>query len=145
MARILIDTNLLVYPFDARDTQKAEQAEQMLAALRERRSGWLSVQSLSEFVNAARKLGISPRKASEVVELYAQTYVVLDLTTQIVLEAARGVREHQLSYCDAQIWAAARLHQISVIFSEDFRDGATLEGVRFVNPLSEKFVLERWL
>ena len=145
MARILIDTNMLVYPFDARDTQKAEQAEQMLAALRERRSGWLSVQSLSEFENAARKLGISPRKASEVVELYAQTYVVLDLTTQIVLEAVRGVREHQLSYCDAQIWAAARLQQISVIFSEDFRDGATLEGVRFVNPLSEKFVLERWL
>jgi predicted nucleic acid-binding protein len=46
---------------------------------------------------------------------------------------------------DAQIWATARLNQVPVVFSEDFRDGTTLEGVRFVNPFSSEFLLEKWL
>jgi predicted nucleic acid-binding protein len=63
----------------------------------------------------------------------------------IVLEAGRGVRDHQLSYYDSQIWAIARLNQVPTIFSEDFSDGAVLEGVRFVNPFSPDFRLETWL
>jgi predicted nucleic acid-binding protein len=62
----------------------------------------------------------------------------------IVLEAARGVRDHQLSYYDAQIWASARLNQIPVIFSEDFSNGSVIEGVQFMNPLADDFQLELW-
>lgn len=62
----------------------------------------------------------------------------------MVLEALRGVRVHQMPYWDAQLWATARLNQIPVIFSEDFSTGATLEGVRFVNPLMETFDLAAW-
>lgn len=145
MARILIDTNVLVYPFDARDAEKAERAERVLAELRTSRLGFLSVQSLAEFMNSARKLGISPRNAAAYVEFYAASFTVLDMTTQIILEAARGVREYQLAYYDAQIWAAARLNQISVLFSEDFRDGTTLEGVCFVNPFGRDFAVSDWV
>ncbi len=56
----------------------------------------------------------------------------------------RGVRDHQLSYYDAQVWATARLNQVPVIFSEDFNSNAPLEGVRFVNPFASDFVLENW-
>ena len=63
----------------------------------------------------------------------------------VVLEAGRGVRDHHLSYYDAQIWAAARLNQVPLVFSEDFQDGRVLEGVRFVNPFTPGFVLESWL
>lgn len=49
------------------------------------------------------------------------------------------MRDHQLAFYDAQIWAAARLNQIPAVFSEDFQDGRTLEGVQFVNPFSETF------
>jgi predicted nucleic acid-binding protein len=52
-----------------------------------------------------------------------------------VLEVIRGVKEYQLSFWDAQIWATAKLNQISVIYSEDFNVGAIIEGVRFVNLL----------
>ena len=62
----------------------------------------------------------------------------------IVLEAARGARDHDLAYYNAQIWASARLNQVTVVFSEDFNDGQVLEGVRFVNPFSSKFQLEAW-
>lgn len=62
----------------------------------------------------------------------------------IVLEAARGARDHGLAYYDAQIWASARLNQVPTIFSEDFTDGQVLEGVRFINPFSTNFRLEDW-
>ncbi len=61
-----------------------------------------------------------------------------------MLEAGRGVSQYTLAYYDAQIWAAARLNQIGVIFSEDFNPGSILEGVRFVNPFAEEFVIEAW-
>ena len=48
---------------------------------------------------------------------------------------------HHLSYWDAQIWATAKLNQIPVVFSEDFFDGQTTEGIRFMNPFSAKFQL----
>ena len=70
---------------------------------------------------------------------------VVNVTPTIVLEAVRGVIDHQLSFWDALIWATAKLNQIAVILSEDFRSGASLEGVRFVNPLSDDFDLELWL
>jgi predicted nucleic acid-binding protein len=46
-----------------------------------------------------------------------------------------------LSFWDAQIWAAARLHRIPVVLSEDFNPGAVIEGVRFVDPFGEDFEL----
>jgi predicted nucleic acid-binding protein len=69
---------------------------------------------------------------------------VFDLTPFIVLDAARGVRDYQLSYYDAQIWACARLNQVAVVLSEDFSEGSFLEGVRFVNPFVPDFALSDW-
>ena len=144
MTTVLLDTNVLIYPFDARDPEKAARAEQVLGVLSERRMGCLSVQSLAEFMNATRKLGITPAQAQTHIQRFSQIFAVYDLTLPIVFEAARGVRDHQLAYYDAQIWAVAKLNQVSVIFSEDFRSGTTLEAVRFVNPFAPIFEIADW-
>ncbi len=108
-------------------------------------AGLLSVQCLAEFVNVViSKWRLSLDEAIFQVENWQHAFQTLNLTPQIVLEAARGVRDHGLSYYDAQIWATARLNQIPVVFSEDFQDGQTLEGVRFVNPFTAEFELESW-
>jgi hypothetical protein len=56
-----------------------------------------------------------------------------------------GVCDHTLAYYDAQVWAVAKLPQIPAIFSEDFNSGASLEGVRFVNPFAPAFRLDDWV
>jgi predicted nucleic acid-binding protein len=66
---------------------------------------------------------------------------VVELTTQIVLEAVRGVRKYGFSYWDAQIWAAARLNQIPIVLTEESPNRALVEGVRFLNPFDPKFDL----
>ena len=68
-------------------------------------------------------------------------FSTLPITPLIVLEAARGVRDHRLNYWDAQVWATARLNQIPLVLSEDFKDGFVLDGVRFVNPFARAFDL----
>jgi predicted nucleic acid-binding protein len=148
MPPILIDTNLLIYLYDPNQPDKQNQSERVLEQLELTRSGRLSVQALAEFFSVAtRKLSpsLTSAEALDQVTLFTRLWPVFNLTPMIVMEAGRGVRDHKLSYYDAQVWATARLNQLSVVFSEDFRDGSILEGVRFVNPFSSKFPLEKWL
>ena len=81
----------------------------------------------------------------EQIDRFQTLWPVFLLTPLIVTEAARAVRDYQLTYYDAQIWATARLNGVPVIFSEDFQTGRTLEGVRFVNPFADDFRLDEWL
>jgi len=147
MPRILLDTNVLVYFYDHNSPEKQKQARLILGHLSTLKNGCISVQSLAEFVSSTmRKLKppFTPSEAMEEANLLAVSLQVFDLTPQIVLEAARGVRDHQLSYYDAQIWAAARLNQILIVLSEDFQDEQTIEGVRFANPFADTFNMDEW-
>ena len=148
MNSILIDTNVILYAYDEHDQTRQTRALQVLQRLAETASGRLSVQCLAEFFSVAiRKLipPLTPTEALDQVELLTRTFPVFDLTPAIILEAARGVRDHQLAYSDAQLWALAKLNQIPVVFSEDFRVGSSLEGIRFINPFAEKFKIEDWI
>ena len=148
MTPILIDTNLLIYLFDQNEPVRQSRATEVLDQLELMGLGRLSVQNLAEFLSVStRKLSppLSPNEALEQVNLFTRVWPVFDLTPLIVLEAARGVRDYHMSYYDAQIWATARLNQITVIFSEDFNVGATLEGVQFINPFAPEFVLDNWV
>lgn len=148
MPPILVDTNVLVYFYDQASPEKQARAILVLNRLREAGVGRLSAQNLAEFINAAmRKLDppLTAAQAFEQASFFAVSWPVFDLTPQIVLEAARGVRDHGLAYYDAQIWAAARLNQIPVVFSEDFQDGQILEGARFANPFARTFDVEAWM
>jgi len=146
--RVFVDTNVLVYAYDRSEPGKQQQALEVLDRLAVTGVGMISTQVLAEFfVAVTRKIPapLSVAEAYERVKNYLQSWAVVDLTGMIVLEAARGVRDHQFSFWDAQIWATARLNQVPVVFSEDFTDGAVIEGIRFVNPFAESFDIEEWL
>ncbi len=146
-ASILVDTNVLVYAYDRAAPVKQARAWAVLNALALRGLGAVSTQVLAEFfVVVTRKLAVplSVSDARTRIEHYLLASTVLDMTGMVVLEAARGVHEYQLSFWDAQIWAVARLNQIPVIFSEDFSDGDTIEGVQFINPFAPTFQLADW-
>jgi len=146
MPPILMDTNILVYTFDPRDIKRQEQAIDVLLELEERKAGCLSAQCLSEFANVVIAKRLLPsQEIIRKLDGWRNAFPVYNLTPQVVLEAVRGVRDYQLSYYDAQIWAAARLNQVSTVFSEDFQDGQTIEGIRFANPFADAFHIDDWL
>ena len=148
MTVILIDTNVLVYSCDVSEPEKRAQAKQILVRLQTENAGCLSVQCIAEFFHATTrgKLPIlDVQEAAQQAEILLSSFPTFPLTPMVLINAMRAAHEHQLSYYDAQIWACALLNQIPVIFSEDFSDGQTLEGVHFVNPFVETFELEKWI
>jgi predicted nucleic acid-binding protein len=144
--KILVDTNVLLYAYDQGEPVKQSQAVAVLDHLATFRLGVLTPQVLAEFfVDATRKLQrpLTVEQAYDRIQNYLLSWEILDLSGSIIMEAVRGVRTYQMAYGDAQIWASARLHQIPLIFTEDFNSGAVIEGVRFVNPFEEGFTLDR--
>jgi predicted nucleic acid-binding protein len=143
-ARYLIDMNLLLYALNRREPAKRERAREVLWRVGGAGSAALPTQVLSEFANAClRKLEPRPDPATvrREVERLLLAFPVLPLTGPAVLEALRGVRKHLLSYFDTQVWAVARLGQVSVVLSEDFNPVAVLDGVSIANPLDPAFDL----
>jgi predicted nucleic acid-binding protein len=144
---IFVDTNVLVYAYDRSEPEKQERALDVLDRLATTGVGVISTQVLAEFFVAVTgniPASLSPREGHERIENYLQVWTVLDLTGMVVLEAARGARDHQFNFWDAQIWATARLNQIPVVFSEDFSAGTVIDGVRFVNPFAQDFQVDEW-
>ena len=147
VSNILVDTNVLVYAYDRSEPDKQRRALAVLDRLVERGVGVLSTQVLSEFYSATtRKLRVplTPDQAAQRLESFVQVWVILDLTPRIVLEAVKGGQRHGFHFWDAQIWAAAKLNDVQVVFSEDFSTGSEIEGVCFVDPFASGFRFEDW-
>lgn len=144
--RYLIDTNILVYVHDHADAARRARSVEVLRRVGAEPSAAVPAQVLAEFASVAlRKMKppMTPAAVYAQLEELERAFPVLPLTAGVVLEATRGVRDHRLSYYDAQIWAVAKLGQIPVVLSEDFSDGARIEGVSFHDPFGGAFDVER--
>lgn len=143
-ARFLLDTNVLVYPHDRREPDRADAAIALLSTLAAAGGAAVSTQVLSEyFWVVTRRLPdpLTVSQGAKSTERHAKTWGVLDVTLSTVREALRGTEHHGLPYWDALIWATAHLAQIPVVLSEDFADGREIDGVRFRNPFGPGFAL----
>ena len=136
--KVLIDTNILVYAYDADAGQKRDKAEAIIDALWDQSTGVLAAQVLAEFfITIARKVKhpLPLDDAREIIEDYRAAWDVFATTPDTVLLAIDGVERHQLSFWDGMIWASAVINGVPRIYSEDFQHGQIIEGVRIENPL----------
>jgi predicted nucleic acid-binding protein len=145
--KIFIDSNVLVYAYDQNAPMKGNQARLILDRLVAVDRGVISTQVITEYFNVVtRKLkpGLPIPLALERIRHYLDIFPVLGMSAEIVREACRGVEEHRLAFLDAEIWSTARQYGIPTIFSEDFSDGAEIEGVTFINPFGDAFNAGKW-
>lgn len=135
---IFLDTNILVYLYDGADPQKQQRALAVVDQSIGLGQAVISPQVMAEFYVATTRVKrplLTPEEAVERVHHFWAACKVVELTGLITLEALRGTQDYQISFWDAQIWATAKLNQIQFIYSEDFATNATIEGVKFINPL----------
>ncbi|MCX7925731.1 MAG: PIN domain-containing protein [Fimbriimonadales bacterium] len=134
----MVDTNVLVYAYDTREPQKQSVAIALIEKLARESRLAISVQSLNEFysvVTSPRKLIQMPHERAEsIITTLCEVAIVLSLTPEVVARALQGVRRFHLAFWDALIWAVAKDNNVSIVYSEDFNSGATLDGVTFLNP-----------
>lgn len=140
-ARCALDSNILIYAFDGSAPFKQDRAIALIRLLGET-DAVLPAQALAEtprVLLVKRRPPLSPDEVTGFVERLASAFTVVPLTEHIVMDAVRAVAAHGFSYFDAQIWAAARSAGATVLLTEDFQDGRTVEGVRTVNPFADGF------
>jgi len=137
--KILIDTNILVYGYDADAGQKHEMARDILAELWDHRTGVLSVQVLQEFyVTMTRKVlhPLPPNKVRSIIQDYFSWHIELNDPLS-VLVASRIEGHYKISFWDALIVAAASKAKVGIIFTEDLQAGQTIEGILIENPFNK--------
>lgn len=139
---ILVDTNVLVYPYDPRDRSKQLIATDVVSRLVMANRIALSVQCLTEFYRVAtRRLPepLSAASALERIQSFSRTCTVFDVSLVVVMEASRAVTRYPLQFWDALIWSVAKLHQIPYILTEDAEHGHSVEEVTYLNPFDPAF------
>lgn len=136
MSRVLIDSNIFVYAFDPADPTKQAKALRLVEDVTREDDLVLSVQVLNELAWTLLRQGFgnAPEDVREIVDEIRQNARVVPLTPDLTLKALTSGLGYGLSFWDGLIWAAAHLHRVSTIYTEDFQHGRDIEGVRFVNP-----------
>jgi predicted nucleic acid-binding protein len=136
----LVDTNLLVYRFDARFPEKQRIARDVLQRGLKGESARIPHQALIEFVSVVTRTRggsdslLSLDEAShEVGELMAQ-FPILYPNAAIVHSALLAAAAYRISWFDAHLWAYAEHYGLEEIISEDFEHGRLYGSVRVRNP-----------
>ncbi len=140
-ASILVDTNLLLYTVENDEPAKQATARRLLSDLIDSERLVLSAQVLNEFYSrstgkrrAQDRPFLTPSDAATLISYWIDTAPIIPLDQQTTLLAIRATIEHQLHFWDALIWAAAKLHGITSIYTEDGTHNQEIEGVRRINP-----------
>lgn len=149
MAKVFIDTNLLIYAYDAREGAKHAHALSIVRSLREARVGYVSTQVLGEFHFAAtgRRHGfMTLDQAQGQLRNIVAAFPVLEITEAMVFHAARVARLYRFSYWDAQLCVVALRNDIPFMLTEDLQPGQRVEGrLQFLSPFDPAFDLDALL
>jgi predicted nucleic acid-binding protein len=128
------DTNLLVYADAADEPAKQLRAIDLIKTHRANGEAVLSTQVLQEYVNVAlRKLHLPVPLVRERLSLYAR-FDLVPATPDLIENALALHVLHGLSFYDSLIVQAAIASGCSVLLTEDLQHGASIGGVKIVNP-----------
>ena len=131
--RFSIDTNVLFYAFEA-ETKRSIVADRLL------RSAIvadcvLTNQVLGEFLNVTRKrMPSRMAEARAAISAWALLFPVAATDTTHLTEGSQIAERHRLQFWDSVIIIVAKSAGAEWLFTEDMQDGATIDGVRLINP-----------
>ncbi len=124
MNKIALDTNVLIYLFDANDILKREKADTLILS-----NPFIPAQVISEFLNVSKRL----LKLSKLEILQkcreAIGYCIIIPTTQEILQHAELlIVKYDFQLFDSIIIASALAAQCSILYTEDMHHS-------LINPL----------
>ena len=135
--KVFIDTNVLVYAYDASAGEKHKIALEIMENLWDSGNGIISSQVLQEFfVSITKKISkpLNIITAKEIVkDLLKWKTVITD--GEIILEAIDIHSQHKYSFWDSVIIAAAIGGGAGTIFSEDLSE-QVIKGITIRNPFT---------
>jgi len=136
----LVDTNVLVYRFDARFPAKQKRATALLRQGILDESLVVPHQALVEFVAVVTRPIIAGKPLLEIEDAHREVedmlaqFPIIYPTENTLRTALRGAALYQMSWFDAHLWAYADEHQLDTLWSEDFEHGRLYGRVKIIDP-----------
>ena len=138
-AKFFLDTNIVVYTFDADSPQKKPRAQELVEQALRTLEGVVSTQVVQEFLNVATVKFTAPLTFSDaqqylhdVLAPLCTVFPSIDLFQQaLVLQ-----QETTYSFYDLLIIGGALQAGCEILYSEDLQDGHQIRALRIVNPFT---------
>ncbi len=132
-----LDTNVLVYTFDQDNPHKRDQALLLVEHALQSGDGLISTQVVQEFCNLALRKFAVPLSAGECRAYLDEVLLPLCRvfpSEGLFREALVLCEQHQLSWYDSLIVAAARAAGCATLYTEDLQNGMRFGGLVVRNP-----------
>jgi predicted nucleic acid-binding protein len=134
--RQFVDTNILVYAYDATQREKHTLAKELLLSVWESGLGCVSIQVLQEFyVTVTRKseIPLSTEQAILIIQDFSD-WTIHRPDVKDVVAAVELHHHYKISFWDAMILQSARQSGCAILWSEDLSEGENFAGVKVINP-----------
>lgn len=136
--RAFVDSNVLIYAYDAGAGEKTAAARALVRELRESQRGCVSIQVLQEFfVTVTRKAPqrLDTRTAAAALDAFS-TWTTHSPDARDVLAAIEVHDRAGIAFWDAMIVRSASVLGCAVLYTEDLNPGQSYDGVLVANPFA---------
>ena len=136
-----VDTNVLVYAFDADEPVKQAKAIDLMDRLAADAANTVLIwQAIGELLNQLRKWESKGRITTEEAEGIVHN-LLSEFPVRVPSVALVGIsfdlrRRFSLSHWDSMLLAACKEAGVTTLYSEDMDAGTNYDGVRIVNPFA---------
>ena len=135
MTSVFFDSNVLVYLVDNRDERKQGIAKRIVtSALTRRLDGWVSVQTIAEFINVSLKKLNLPSDKIEGLLRFFDVLPIVNPDRELPRRALAIKTRYDIQFYDAMMIAAAERAGVTEIYTEDLNDGQCYCNIKAVNP-----------
>ena len=138
--RVFLDTNIIIYAYDATAGMKHEIAKKTVIDLWNSGLGIISTQVLQEFFVASTKKLPKPldkKLAKEIIQDLLKWEVMIN-DGESILAAIEIHLRYNYSFWDSMIIESAIKSGALLLLSEDLSDGQIINGVTIKNPFKTK-------
>ena len=135
--KFFLDTNILVYSFDARQSTKQRIAQGLIDKALLSQKGFISTQVVQEFLHVAlRKFEkpLSVQEARAYLDTVLSPLCEVFPTIKLYHRALELQHETGFSFYDALIIASASEGESKILYSEDMQTNRRIAGLILQNP-----------
>jgi predicted nucleic acid-binding protein len=139
-ARLLIDTNILIYALDPAEPGKRATSVDLLRWTIANHTLALSPQNLNECHKVlTQRRRLVPPDAARSYLTHLMPWCIAPLDARTTAKAWAVQDEAGLAWWDALLVASALMAGCKLFISEDMQDGRLISGMRIVNPFNPEF------
>lgn len=126
-----IDSNILIYSI-SNEFGKSQIARNVLLD----NNIIISTQVLNEFCNVIlRKKLMTPKQVGLAISAFVNDFTIIDIDSDLIIDALTIKNRHQYSYWDSLIIATALKSNVDILYSEDMHHNHVIDNkLTIINP-----------